>query len=363
MFGDIYRHKNVFLTGHTGFKGSWLALWLSHLGANVFGYALAPPTEPSHFALIGLDMPSVTGDVRDGEALALALNKQKPDIIFHLAAQAIVRRSYREPLETVASNILGTANLLEAARACPSVRAIVIVTSDKCYENREWPWGYREIDRLGGYDPYSASKACAEILTRSWRDSFFNLRDYGKTHGVLVASARAGNVIGGGDWGADRLIPDIMRAVAQSRKVVIRNPRAVRPWQHVLEPLSGYLALGQKLLDGQKEFADAWNFGPADEGHLSVGDLVRKIKTIWPKIDYEIQQDPAAPHEAGLLRLDCSKARLTLPWTPAWSGQDAIGNTAGWYRMFYESGKIDSAGNLASYIKAARDKGLAWTKE
>lgn len=362
MFDNIYSNKKVLITGHTGFKGSWLALWLTQMGANITGYSLQPPTEPNHFQLLNLDINSIIDDIRDVDNLKQVFKKQQPEIIFHLAAQAIVRQSYQEPLDTLTSNVIGTANVLEAARTCASVRAIVIVTSDKCYENREWPWGYREIDALGGYDPYSASKGCAEIITSCWRNSFFNLKDYGHTHQTLLASARAGNVIGGGDWAQDRLIPDIMRAVNQNEKVKIRNPHATRPWQHVLEPLSGYLLLGQKLLESRKEFAEAWNFGPSEEENVSVGEIVHLVKKVWPKIDYDINQTPDQPHEAGMLRLDCSKSRTKLKWSPVWDGTETIKKTALWYKNFYESGKILSIDHFDRYIDDAQCKNIAWAE-
>ena len=363
MFNSVYHNKRVLITGHTGFKGSWLALWLSQMGAKVTGYSLQPPTKPSHFQLLDLNINSVIGDLRDADTIKKVFKEQQPEIVFHLAAQAIVRLSYKDPLETFSSNVLGTVNVLEAARACSSVRAIVIVTSDKCYENREWPWGYREIDALGGYDPYSASKGCAEIVTGCWRNSFFNPKDYDKTHQTLLASARAGNVIGGGDWAPDRLIPDIMRAVNQYEKVKIRNPQATRPWQHVLEPLSGYLLLGQKLIEGRKEFAEAWNFGPSEEENVTVGEIVHQVKGVWPKIDYEINQTPNQPHEAGMLRLDCSKARTKLQWLPVWTSKDAIEKTTEWYRAFYELSKILSDEHLDRYIADALSKRITWTIE
>ena len=249
MFNQIYNNKRVLITGHTGFKGSWLALWLSQMGAKITGYSLQPPTEPNHFYLLSMGINSIIGDIRDTDKLKQVFKEQQPEIVFHLAAQPIVRLSYKDPVETFTSNVMGTVNVLEASRESGTVRAIVNVTSDKCYENREWPRGYREMDSLGGYDPYSASKGCAELITSCWRNSFFNLKDYGSAHHTLLASGRAGNVIGGGDWAIDRLIPDIVRSVEQNEKVKIRNPHAIRPWQHVLEPLSGYLILAQKLYE------------------------------------------------------------------------------------------------------------------
>lgn len=356
MFDRIYHNRKVLVTGHTGFKGSWLALWLSQMGAKITGYSLQPPTDPNHFQLLDLKINSVIGDLRDPDKLKAVVMDEQPEIIFHLAAQAIVRRSYQDPIETFSSNVMGTVNILEAARVCPSVRAVVIVTSDKCYENHEWPWGYREIDPLGGYDPYSASKGCAEIATSCWRNSFFHLKDYGKTHSTLVASARAGNVIGGGDWACDRLIPDIMRAVSKSEKVNIRNPNATRPWQHVLEPLSGYLHLGRKLLEGKKEFAEAWNFGPSEEENFAVGEIVHHVKSAWPKMDFTINQSPDQPHEAGMLRLDCSKTRTKLKWSPAWNGTTAVEKTTSWYKAYYESGKLLSREHLEQYINDAKSQ-------
>jgi CDP-glucose 4,6-dehydratase len=363
MYDNIYQKRNVIVTGHTGFKGSWLALWLSQLGANTTGYSLHPPTKPNHIQLLNINMNSIIGDICDIEKLKQVFQEQKPEIVFHLAAQSIVRQSYSDPIETFTSNVLGTVNVLEAARASGTVRAIVNITSDKCYDNREWHWGYREIDKIGGYDPYSASKGCSEIITSCWRNSFFNPKDYQTKHQTLLASARAGNVIGGGDWAHDRLIPDIMRAVSQSKKVTIRNPRAIRPWQHVLEPLSGYLILGQKLLDGRKEFADAWNFGPSETENISVGEIVRQVKRFWPKVEYEIHQDVNQPHEAHLLILDCSKARTKLNWRPVWNGQTTVGNTVQWYKNYYESQSIISAEQIKKYIADAQSINVAWAEE
>lgn len=363
MFNNTYADAKVLITGHTGFKGSWLALWLSRLGAKITGYALQPPTEPSHFRLLDLDFHSIIGDVRDADKLKKIFREQKPDIAFHLAAQPIVRLSYQDPVGTFTSNVLGTINVFEAARECGTVRAIVNVTSDKCYENREWPWGYREIDSLGGYDPYSASKGCSEIVTSCWRNSYFNQKDYGSSHNTLLASGRAGNVIGGGDWASDRLIPDIMRAVMLQENVVIRNPHATRPWQHVLEPLSGYLLLGQRLLEGKRDYAEAWNFGPPEDGNVTVGEIAAQAKRLWPKLGYEIKKVPGQPHEAGMLRLDCSKAHTRLRWSPVWNGNTAIEKTVLWYRTFYEAGRITSREDLQGYIDDARARQICWAVE
>lgn len=363
MFNRIYHNKRVLITGHTGFKGSWLAMWLSTMGANITGYALRPPTKPNHFDLLELGINSLIGDIRDADKLKRVFKQQKPEIVFHLAAQSLVRRSLKDPVETFSSNVLGTVNVLEACRASGSVCAIVNITSDKCYENREWPWGYREIDPLGGYDPYSASKGCAEILTQCWRRSFFNLEHYGHSHRTLLSSCRAGNVIGGGDWAADRLIPDMMRAVAQNRKVKIRNPHAIRAWQHVLEPISGYLLLGQKLLEGRKEFAEAWNFGPSADGNTTVHEIIAKVKKVWPKIDYEIKTDANQPYEADILRLDSSKARTKLNWTPVWREKTAVEITAQWYRAFYESNHVQSIHDLKRYIRDAKTRDRVWARK
>lgn len=362
MFKDIYKNKKVLITGHTGFKGSWLALWLSKLGANVIGYSLIPPTEPNHFQLLNLDIFSITGDIRNYQKLKQIVKEHQPEIIFHLAAQAIVRKSYLDPIETFSTNVMGTVNIFEAARCSESVRAIINITSDKCYENNEWPWGYRENDRLGGFDPYSASKGCAEILTSCWQKSFFSIENHGKTHQTLLASARAGNVIGGGDWAPDRLIPDIMRAIHNQETVKIRNPYSTRPWQHVLEPLSGYLLLGQKLLEGEKDFAEAWNFGPSDDGNKSVEEIVRNVKKDWPILDYEIAQSIDEPHEARLLRLDCSKAKSKLKWQPVWNSDRAIEKTTHWYKNYYESNNILSLEHINDYSLDAKSKHVSWTE-
>ena len=368
LFNGIYKNKTVLVTGHTGFKGSWLVFWLINMGAKVIGYSLEAPTKPSHYELLikneilknGEDFVSIIGDIRDLNKLQEIFEKYKPDIVFHLAAQPLVRFSYEDPIETYETNVLGTLNVFEACRK-NDVKAIVNITSDKCYENREWVWGYRENDPLGGYDPYSSSKGCAELLTTSYRNSYFNLYDYDIKHHTLLASCRAGNVIGGGDWGKDRLIPDIMKAVSKNEKVRIRNPKATRPWQHVLEPLSGYLMIGQKLLEGKKEFAEAWNFGPSDEGAITVEEVVKHIKRYWKKIDYELNTDENHPHEANLLKLDCSKAHIKLKWKDVWDSQKTFEVTTKWYKSFYEKNIILTLKDLEDYIKDAKSKHIEWT--
>ncbi len=362
MFNNIYENKKVLLTGHTGFKGSWLALWLTKLGADVCGYSLTAPTDPSHFEHLNLDIRSEIGNILDTERLKKVFADFQPEIVFHMAAQPLVRLSYREPRETFETNVLGTVNVLDACRKTASVRAIVNVTSDKCYDNKEWIWGYRENDAMGGHDPYSASKGCAELVAGSYRDSFFNPKDFGSKHNVLLASCRAGNVIGGGDWAEDRLIPDIMRAVSRNEKVEIRNPGATRPWQHVLEPLSAYLQIAQKLVEEDVNFAEAWNFGPDDNGSITVQEVVKNIKQFWPKIDYQLGNCKNAVHEANLLKLDCSKAHIKLKWQAVWDSKMTFQKTVEWYHYFYEKNKITSNNDLSSYIEDAKRKGLEWTK-
>ena len=362
LFSNIYVGKRVFVTGHTGFKGSWLVYWLKKLGAEVCGYSLEPPTNPNHFKLLGLDIRSEIADIRNLDYLKSVLAHFEPDIVFHLAAQPLVRLSYKEPVQTLETNIIGTANVFEACRETESVKAIVNVTSDKCYENKEWIWGYRENDPMGGYDPYSASKGCAELIANSYRNSFFNLNDYCVKHNTLLASCRAGNVIGGGDWADDRLIPDIMKAASKNKIVDIRNPYATRPWQHVLEPLSGYLQIGQKLLEREKVFAEGWNFGPGDQGNLSVGDVTKSLTKYWDSIKFNINKDANAPHEAGLLKLDCSKAHCKLGWEDVWSAETTFKKTVNWYKNYYENGAINTEENLSSYVEDARKKNIGWTK-
>jgi CDP-glucose 4,6-dehydratase len=360
MFDNAYKGKKVFVTGNTGFKGSWLILWLMKLGANVRGYSLNLPTDLNHHEILNLDFKTIFGDVRNITKLREAIAFFQPDIVFHMAAQSLVWKSYQNPVETFETNVIGTVNVFEACRKIDHVRAIVNITSDKCYENQEWIWGYRENDPVGGHDPYSASKGCAELVTTSYRKSFFPLEEYQKSHQILVASARAGNVMGGGDWGYNRLVPDIMRATSQNERVQIRSPQATRPWQHVLEPLSGYLLLGQQLFEGKKDFAEAWNFGPTDEGHRNVLAVVRELQKHWSNIDYQIETDKKNPHEANLLKLDCSKAYANLKWKPVWDSFTTFAKTAQWYRMYYETGRVFSDEQLTEYITDAKHNQISW---
>lgn len=314
---NFWQDKKVFITGHTGFKGSWLTLWLELLGAKVTGYSLSIPTNPSLFELTQTDsqVTSVMGDVRDLPRLLEVMESIKPDIVIHMAAQPLVRESYKNPVDTYSTNVMGTVNLLEAVRLVHGVKAVVNVTSDKCYENREWVWGYREDEPMGGYDPYSNSKGCSELVTSAYYRSFFSKEDY-DYHGVALASARAGNVIGGGDWANDRLIPDIIRAWQNNEKVVIRYPQAIRPWQHVLEPLSGYLTLAQCLYEKGVNYSGAWNFGPNDSDAKPVGWVVDEMAKRWGNEVGWLQETQTQPHEAHYLKLDCSKARNYLKWQP-----------------------------------------------
>ena len=361
LFSGIYKDKTVLVTGHTGFKGSWLCFWLKQMGAKVVGYSLEAPTNPNHIELLDLDIISIIGDIRDLDKLNQVFNKYKPDIVFHLAAQALVKYSYENPIETYETNVIGTLKVFEASRI-NNVKAIVNITSDKAYENKEWIWGYRENDPMGGYDPYSSSKGCADLLATSYRNSYFNINEYKKTHNTLLATCRAGNVIGGGDWAKDRLITDIMISVSIGKKVSIRNPKATRPWQHVLEPLSGYLQIGQKLLEEKVEFAEAWNFGPSDEGSITVEEVVQNVKKHWDKIDYEINQDPNQLHEANLLKLDCTKANTILKWKDVWDSETTFEKTVNWYKNFYENNKeLLTQSDLENYIKEAVGKNIVWT--
>jgi CDP-glucose 4,6-dehydratase len=339
VFDRFFLNKRVFVTGHTGFKGSWLCLWLHALGAGVTGYALDPPTEPSLFSLcrVGQLVNAITGDVRDAESLQRALREASPEIVIHMAAQAIVRDSYRDPVETYAVNLMGTVHLLEAMRRQPGVKAVVVVTTDKCYENREWVWGYRESEPLGGHDPYSSSKACAELVTAAYRHSFFRA-PYPFAGGTIfpqVATARAGNVIGGGDWAKDRLIPDCIRALTSGQTLKIRNPSAVRPWQHVLEPLAGYLMLAKCLAGEGAPFAEAWNFGSREEDARSVGWIAQRFAERIPGFSWERDLSDQ-PHEANVLRLDSAKAGVRLGWRPRWPLETVLEMTMAWYEAWQQ---------------------------
>ncbi|MDR3578461.1 MAG: CDP-glucose 4,6-dehydratase [Oryzomonas sp.] len=343
MERSFWHNRRVFVTGHTGFKGSWLCLLLHSMGAKMTGYALEPPTCPSLFesGKLGELVHSVIADVRDLGRIKAEMAAAAPEIVIHMAAQPLVRESYRNPVETYTVNVVGTVNLLEAVRECPSVRAVVNVTTDKCYENREWIWGYRENEPLGGYDPYSSSKACSELVTAAYRTSFFNPERY-DVHRVGIASARAGNVIGGGDWAAERLIPDSVRALLQGIPIPVRNPHAIRPWQHVLEPLSGYLVLARKLYQEGPEYGGAWNFGPRDDDAKPVEWIARAVTTRWGGNSSYIVDQGEHPHEAHYLKLDCSKAMAGLGWRPRWSLSRALDSIVDWTRVYQSEGDVRS---------------------
>ncbi len=334
MNPTFWQGKRVLVTGHTGFKGSWLSLWLQSMGAQVTGYALAPPTNPSLFEIAEVDqgMTSIIGDIRDLDKLQTAFAEHQPEIVIHMAAQPLVRYSYQNPVETYATNVMGTVHLLEAVRNTPGVKAVVNITTDKCYENREWVWGYRENEPMGGFDPYSNSKGCAELVSAAYRSSFFNADTYAQ-HGVATATVRAGNVIGGGDWAQDRLIPDILTAFEQGRKVDIRNPHAVRPWQHVMEPLRGYLTLAEQLFEHGPSFGEGWNFGPNDEDAKPVGWIVEQMAALWGGGAHWQIDTGEHPHEAHYLKLDISKACSRLDWRPALHLQDALALIIDWSKQ------------------------------
>jgi len=369
-FGGVYSGLRVLITGHTGFKGSWLAYWLSELGAHVAGYALAPPTEPSLFAALRLGerLTHTEADVRDLDALSAALASFQPEIVFHLAAQPLVRYSYCEPRLTYETNVMGCVNLFEAVRAASSVAVVVNVTSDKCYENREVERPYREDDALGGHDPYSSSKGCAELVTSAYSRSFF-----GAGARVRLASARAGNVIGGGDWAPDRIIPDCVRALVAGAPALVRNPNAMRPWQHVLESLSGYLRLASCMYAGGHDFDGAWNFGPATEAGVPVAQVASAFVDAWGAGEWRLKPEAVntEPHEATLLTLDSSKAAKRLGWASTWGVDEAVRRTAAWYKGFYSVGGDEqraaaavamTSGDIAAYTDAAHAAGAVWAQ-
>ncbi len=336
LFSNIYKGRKVFITGHTGFKGSWLSLLLNQLGADVYGYAFEPPTQPSLFVEAKIEelVTSHIGDIRDLEHLQKVMLEIKPEIVIHMAAQPLVRDSYKFPVDTYSTNIMGTVNLLEACRNTPTIKAVVNVTTDKCYENKEWYWGYRENEPMGGFDPYSNSKGCSELITAAYRNSFFNAEVY-QDHGVAIATARAGNVIGGGDWANDRLIPDFINAISKNQKLEIRSPGAIRPWQHVLEPLNGYLTLAAKLYAEGAKYAQAWNFGPNDSDAKDVGWITKNLCELWgPEATYQINENKTL-HEATYLKLDCSKAKAELQWSPKWDILQALQSIVEWHKAYF----------------------------
>jgi|TARA_B110000259_G_C14029335_1_gene406060 CDP-glucose 4,6-dehydratase len=333
---NFWRGRSVFLTGHTGFKGGWLALWLTEMGAKVYGYSLDATTSPNFFKIVNLKDKienSTVGDIRNLSDLVKSIKEAKPSIIFHMAAQSLVRKSYDDPIDTYTTNVIGTVNVLEAVRKVDTVQAIVNITTDKCYENQEWSWPYRESDRLGGYDPYSSSKACSELATAAYRNSFLKRTE------IKVATARAGNVIGGGDWAADRLLPDFFRSINNNEVLNVRSPHAVRPWQHVLDPLSGYLKLAEKLITNGNNFAESWNFGPDESGAKTVMWILNRISKKFANAKWIIEKQEEK-HEATLLKLDISKAKSKLGWTPKWNVENAIDNTVEWHIAFQENEKI-----------------------
>lgn len=336
-FSQFYSGKRVLVTGHTGFKGGWLSIWLKLLGAKVIGLALPPETHPNLFeaAAVADGIDSNFGDIRDLASVTRIFADHNPDIVIHNAAQPLVRRSYREPVETYATNIMGTVHVLEAARITASVRSLVVVTSDKCYENREWARGYKEEDAMGGHDPYSSSKGAAELVTAAYRRSFFETGN-----SPFIASARAGNVIGGGDWSEDRLVPDLVRGISSDDSIIIRRPESVRPWQHVLEPLAGYLVLGERLFQTGSRYTGAWNFGPAVEDCRTVAEIADRVCRIWGRGQIRVQQDADAPHEATYLRLDCDKSLEHLGWKPRLRLEQALEWTVDWYKAFYDRSSL-----------------------
>jgi CDP-glucose 4,6-dehydratase len=352
LFGGIYRDKKILITGITGFKGSWLAKWLQMMGAKVVGIGLEPDTTPNHFGLLGLKYRCV--DIRNTEKLGETIIEEQPDLVFHLAAQALVRKSYSEPVTTYDTNVLGSLNVYNACRSLLDLKGIVSITSDKVYENKEQYRSYKESDELGGYDMYSSSKACMEIMTSSY------IRSYKNELNFPIVTARAGNVIGGGDWAADRLIPDLVRATKQNRSVNIRYPEAVRPWQHVLEPLSGYLVLGQQLLKDNSTISGAWNFGPSTQKYTTVKEVLQIAQSKWEDIQFEMDEDKEKLHEAGILAVDSTKSNTLLNWSPIWDTEKAIEMTIDWYKLFLKESSINTANDIREYVAGAKEQNLTW---
>jgi CDP-glucose 4,6-dehydratase len=356
LFNGVYKGKKVLLTGHTGFKGSWLSYWLQKLGAEVTGFSLQPNSHPSHSALLPAITESTISDIGDFASIESTISQWNPDIVFHLAAQPLVRKSYVVPIETFHTNIIGTVNLYEAIRNSSSVKALVSITTDKVYRNKEWVWGYRETDTLGGHDPYSTSKACVELVHECYKNSFF------RTKGIFSAVARAGNVIGGGDWSEDRLIPDIVVATAENKEIGIRNFKSIRPWQHVLDPLSAYLYLGQQLLQQNQQVEDVWNFGPAIQDCISVEEILQLFKRSWDEIRWKDASEANALHETTVLRLDCSKAYQQLKWKPIWGIDMAVERTAKWYKNFYQGNKVNTEEDINLFVADAKKSNAVWSK-
>lgn len=339
---NFWKDKKVFLTGHTGFKGTWLSIWLKTLGANVYGYALEAPTQPSLYELTQIKnhINSTIGNVQDYQSLKKALERSEAEIVIHMAAQPLVRLSYENPIETYATNVLGTVHLLEAIRYQKTVRSVVIVSSDKCYENKEWHWGYREDEPMGGYDPYSNSKGCTELVTSAFRSSYFHPQSFNQ-HKLALASARAGNVIGGGDWALDRLIPDLLKSFEKNQDIVIRNPRAIRPWQHVLEPLSGYLMLAEKLYNNGPQYAEGWNFGPFESDVKDVEWITKRMKELSGKsLNIKVESNSNQPHEAKYLKLDSSKARSLLKWRSRWTIEQTLESIMNWHNQYIKNDNL-----------------------
>ena len=358
QFNDIYRNKKILITGNSGFKGSWLSFWLNDIGAEVIGVSNNQYENSfNHLSSINCKIIEKNIDILNFQELSKIFLESKPDIVFHLAAQPLVRKSYNEPILTWATNVQGTAHVMDLCKSTDSVKAAVIVTTDKVYENKEWPWGYRETDSLGGHDPYSASKAASELVVSSYRNSYFS-----DDNSVLVATARAGNVIGGGDWSEDRLVPDLIRSVQSKKKLTIRYPESTRPWQHVLDSLNGYLMLGHELLSKKSEYADSWNFGPNQASNLNVNDFLTKFRTEWPEISWRVEDKPK-PHEGSLLYLDNSKSKLFLKWAPVYDINKTVSSTVDWYRSYVYDKKIITNEQYEDYINLANKKNYSWIKD